>query len=139
MQEVPQHESSKAQHISRGMAVIRMITGLLMAYHGFEVFSPEKMEMYNGWDNVKHLPLSNVMVHAGKAGELINGILLTLGWFTRISALFMAGIMLFITFYIGNGRFWYEDQHPFLFALMALVFAIYGPGAWAMDNKISKK
>lgn len=139
MQKAPPHDSSKAQNISRGMAVIRIITGLLMAYHGLEVFSAEKMEMYNGWDIIKRLPLSNIMVHAGKAGELITGILLTLGWFTRITTFFMAAIMFFISFFVGNGRFWYEDQHPFLFALMALVFAVYGPGAWAIDNKISKK
>jgi uncharacterized membrane protein YphA (DoxX/SURF4 family) len=51
----------------------------------------------------------------------------------------MAIIMFFISFFIGKGRFWYEDQHPFLFGMMALVFAVFGPGAWAIDNKIQKK
>jgi putative oxidoreductase len=121
------------------MAVIRILTGLLMVYHGMEVFSKETMEMYQGWDKVKALPFGSFMVYAGKAGELITGILLALGLFTRWASLAMAAIMFFVSFFIGSGKFWYEDQHPFLFGLMALVFTIFGPGAWALDNKISKK
>ena len=129
----------KDNSVSKGMGVLRVVTGLLMMYHGLEVFSAEKMEMYNGWDIIKRMPMSNVMVHIGKYGELITGILLALGLFTRWAALAMAAIMFFISFFIGGGRFWYEDQHPFLFAMMGLVFAIYGPGAWALDHKISRK
>jgi putative oxidoreductase len=110
-----------------------------MAYHGLELLSPEKMDMYRGWEVIKKLPFSNALVTMGKAGELVTGILFTLGLFTRLAALFMAAIMFFISFFVGTGKFWYEDQHPFLFALLALVFAIYGPGAWALDNKFSKK
>jgi putative oxidoreductase len=127
------------KRIARGMAVIRILTGLLMVYHGLEVFSKETMEMYQGWDKVKALPFGSFMVYAGKAGELITGILLTLGLFTRWASLVMAAIMFFVSFFIGSGKFWYEDQHPFLFGMMALVFAIFGSGAWAIDNKIQKK
>jgi len=132
-------EILKQKRIARGMAVLRIITGLLMAYHGLEVFSTETMNMYMGWDSVKALPAGNFMVYAGKAGELVSGILLTIGLFTRWAAVAMAVIMFFICFFIGSGKFWYEDQHPFLFGMMALVFTIFGPGAWALDNKISKK
>jgi len=132
-------EILKQKRIARGMAVLRIITGLLMAYHGLEVFSTETMNMYMGWDSVKALPAGNFMVYAGKAGELLSGILLTIGLFSRWAALAMAVIMFFICFFIGSGKFWYEDQHPFLFGMMALVFTIFGPGAWALDNKISKK
>lgn len=127
------------KRMDRGMAVLRIVTGLLMAYHGFEVFSPEKIEMYSGWEIIKKLPFSHALVHAGKIIELATGLLLALGLFTLPVTLVMAGLMFFISFFIGDGRFWYEDQHPFLFAMMALVFAVYGPGAWALDNKIKKR
>lgn len=129
----------RQKRIARGMAVLRIITGLLMIYHGAEVFSKETMDMYRGWDSVKALPLGNIIVYAGKAGELVTGIFLTLGLFTRWAALSMAAIMFFISFFIGSGKFWYEDQHPFLFGMMALVFAVFGPGAWALENKIKRK
>jgi len=132
-------EILKQKRIAAGLALLRIITGLLMAFHGLEIFSKETMDMYKGWDSVKSLPAGNLFIYVGKAVELVAGIFLTLGLFTRWAALSMALIMLFICFYIGNGKFWYEDQHPFLFAMLALVFAIYGPGAWAFDNKIKKK
>lgn len=129
-------EVLKQKRIAKGMAVLRIVTGLLMIYHGAEVFSADTMKMYQGWGTVKALPFGGVLVYAGKAGELITGILLTLGLFTRLTTLAMAAIMFFISFFIGGGKFWYEDQHPFLFGMMALVFTIFGPGAWALDNKL---
>jgi putative oxidoreductase len=125
--------------VTHGMALLRIATGFLMAYHGLEVLSAEKMNMYLGWDSIKTLPIGKLLLYVGKGGELAAGIALILGFVTRRASLFLAAIMLFITFYMGHGRFWYEDQHPFVLAMLALVFAIYGPGAWALDHKISKK
>lgn len=126
------------RRMDRGMAILRILTGLLMVCHGLEVFSPSKMELYNDWESIQRLPLAYVWVYAGKGAELITGLMLALGWFTKTVSLVMAGLMFFICFYIGQGRFWYEDQHSFLFALMAMVFAVYGPGAWAIDNLVKR-
>jgi uncharacterized membrane protein YphA (DoxX/SURF4 family) len=109
-----------------GVAVIRIITGLLMAYHGWEVFDSEKMAEYVKWDVIKTLPAPLTMVYIGKGLELITGICFVLGLFTRIAALLMALDMLFICFKVGSGRFWYEDQHPFIFALLAMLFFFTG-------------
>jgi putative oxidoreductase len=48
-------------------------------------------------------------------------------------------IIAFICFRIGQGRFWYEDQHPFLFVLLALFFVFAGAGKYSLDEVISKK
>jgi hypothetical protein len=48
--------------------------------------------------------------------------MLTLGLFTRLAALVLIGTMLFIILFIGQGRIWFEEQHPFLFLLLGLVF-----------------
>ena len=109
-----------------GLASLRILTGLLMTYHGWEVFSPATMAQYMHWDVVKSLPAPETMVYFGKSLELASGICLTVGLFTRIAALFMAIDMLFICFRIGNGKFYYRDQHPFLFAMIALVFFFTG-------------
>ena len=122
-----------------GMGLIRIITGLLLAYHGLEVFKPDIMDSYLLWDTIKALPFSKVMLYLGKGIELVAGILLALGLFTRISAAFGAIVMLFICFYIGNGRFWYEDQHPYLFAMLCTVFLVFGSGGFALDKIIRNK
>jgi putative oxidoreductase len=117
-----------------GMGLLRIITGLLLAYHGLEVFKPDIMNDYLAWDTIKALPFSKVALYLGKGIELVGGILLTLGLFTRLAAAAGAIVMLFICFYIGSGRFWYEDQHPYLFAMLCTVFLVFGSGGLALSN-----
>jgi putative oxidoreductase len=118
---------------NNGLALLRIITGLLMTYHGLEIFDREKMLPYMERDIIKSLPAPELMVYIGKGLEFITGICFVLGLFTRMAAALMAINMLFICFKIGSGKFYYEDQHPFLFALMALVFFFTGPVKWSLD------
>lgn len=122
-----------------GLAILRIVTGLLMSYHGLEVFDRAKMHPYFEWDIIKSLPAPETMMYIGKGLEFVTGVCLALGLFTRIAALFMAVVMLFICFKIGAGKFYYEDQHPFLFAMLALVFFFTGPVKWSLDKLVFKK
>lgn len=130
--------SAKPLWPQTGLAIVRIITGLLLIYHGWELFSAAKMNVYLQWDQFKS-DFGKVMTYAGKAAELIAGILLVLGLFTRIACILTAGVMFFITFKLGNGIVWYNDQHPFLFVLIALVFFCAGPGNWSLDAKLFDK
>jgi len=122
-----------------GMASIRIFVGLMMTYHGWEVLDRATMEPYFEWDQLKALPLpAEFMAYVGKSLELVSGICLTIGFLTRIASLFLAINMLFITFYIGNGAFYYQDQHPFLFAIIGLIFFFAGPVKWDVDHKVFK-
>lgn len=116
----------------RTIASLRIILGLLLIYHGFEVFNPELIKGYIQWDQFKG-SMASVKVYAGKLAELVAGILLLLGLLTRVGALLVIGTFLFITFFVGEGRFWYEEQHPFMFALFGVLFLVMGPGAWSLD------
>ena len=118
---------------ANGMTALRIITGLLMAYHGLEVFQPQLLQEYAKWEIIQNLPAPLAMVYIGKGLELITGILFVIGLFTRTAAIMMAIDMLFICFKIGGGKFYYQDQHPFLFALLALVFFFYGAGRFSFD------
>lgn len=127
-----------------GLTVIRILTGLLMAFHGWEVFDSAKMAEYATWDVLKTMPAPQLLVYIGKGLELVTGLCFVFGFYTRIAALLMALDMLFICFKVGNGRFYYEDQHPFLFAVLALVFFFLGPVKWSVnkhwfDPKIYKR
>ena len=124
-----------------GLAILRIITGLLITYHGWEVFDSNKINEYLKWEVIKSLPAPTFMVYLGKLLELSTGILFVLGLFTRVAALFMAIVMLFICFKIGNGKFYYVDQTPILFAMLAMVFFFMGPLKWSVDRYIfrSKK
>lgn len=121
-----------------GLAFIRVLTGLLMIYHGIEIFNPEIINMYLGWEAIKALPFPVVLTYTGKSIELITGICFVLGLFTRTAALLMAFNMSFICFYVGSGKFYYDDQHPFLFVLLALVFFFTGAVKFGLDKKFFK-
>jgi uncharacterized membrane protein YphA (DoxX/SURF4 family) len=117
-----------------GLAVVRITLGLFLVYHGWEIFVTAKMNEYMGWDIFKKSSFMPVMVYMGKAAELVSGIMFITGFVTRIASLILICTMLYITFIVGNGKIWYEDQYPFLFVLLGLVFFFTGAGKLSIDN-----
>lgn len=120
-----------------GLTIIRVILGAFLIYHGWEIFNEVKMSEYLLWDNFKNSN-GKLLVYAGKVAELLAGILFVLGLFTRIASLLTIGTMCYIAFFLGNGIIWNNDQHPFLFVLLALVFFFTGPGKYSVDHYLFK-
>ena len=116
------------------LAALRMLTGALVIYHGWEIFDNSIMQGYMKWEVFQTMPAAKPMLYLGKILELLAGISLLFGLFTRIGGLILAIVMLFICFKIGHGKFWYEDQHPFVLAIIGLIFFCTGPVAWSVDQ-----
>ena len=121
-----------------GLALIRIAVGSFMIYHGWEIFSEAKMNEYLKWDIFKNSS-GKTLVYLGKGAELIGGILLVFGLFTRLAAIILIGPLIYITFFLGHGKIWYEDQYPFLFILLGLVFFFMGGGRLSLDELLFKK
>jgi len=121
-----------------GLTLIRIAVGSFMIYHGWEIFSEAKINEYLKWDTFK-TSSGKTLVYLGKGAELVGGILLVLGLFTRLAALILIGPMIYITFFLGHGKIWYEDQYPFLFILLGLVFFFMGGGRISVDNLLFRK
>jgi putative oxidoreductase len=124
--------------LPQSLALLRILLGLFLIYHGKEVFQADLMEQYTTWDDFKS-PQSQWLPYLGKSAEFVAGILLLIGLLTRVGGVICAATFLYITFYVGQGKFWYEDQHPFLFALLGLFFVFAGPGVWSVDGVMEKK
>jgi len=124
--------SSSPLALSQGIGLVRILVGFLLAYHGQEVFNAELMKEYASWDTFQG---SNglFMVYLGKGSEFVAGVLLLLGLLTRIGSMITICALGYITFFVGHGKFWYEDQHPFMFVLFGILFFLTGPGAWSLD------
>lgn len=120
-----------------GLTLIRITIGAFLIYHGSEVFSAEKIDGYLQWDIFK-TSNGRLLVIAGKAAEFVAGIFFVLGFLTRVASLLTVGVMLYITFILGKGLIWYDDQYPFLFILLALVFFFTGAGKISLDNRLFK-
>lgn len=117
-----------------GFAQVRIITGAMMVYHGFEVFDSKQMFDYAKWLTDLHFPNPALMAYLGKGAELAAGIFITLGLFTRIAVWPMIFTMLLIAFGMGHGKVFYEDQHPFLFVLIGLLLFFNGSGKYSLDQ-----
>jgi putative oxidoreductase len=120
------------------IGLVRIILGLFLIYHGQEVFQVSLMQEYAKWDAFKNMN-GTLMVYLGKGAEFVIGILFLLGLLTRLGAVICVGTFLYITFFIGSGKFWYQDQHPFMFALFGLLYFFIGAGAWSIDALLFKK
>jgi len=70
---------------NEGLLLVRICTGLFMAYHGWEVFDTKQMNSYFEWDQFKNTS-AIFLVYAGKNTELVEGILLMPGLFTRLAS-----------------------------------------------------
>lgn len=115
---------------------LRIVIGFFLLLHGKEVFEAARMQEYVKWDM---FTAKTYLPYIGKAAEFIAGVLLIAGLFTKTAAVITIGTFLYITFFIGKGKFWMEDQHPFMFILFGVLFLITGPGSFALDNLFFSK
>ena len=123
-----------------GIAIVRIITGILLVWHGWESFDAEKMNMYSTWFVERKYSNPQIWAYSGKIAELLAGIGFTLGLFTRLASVAAIAAFTGVIFILGDkGKIFQGDQHPFLFILLAIIFLFTGPGALSADGLIFKK
>ncbi len=123
-----------------GIAIVRIITGILLVWHGLESFDAEKMNMYSTWFVERKYSNPQIWAYSGKIAELLAGIGFTLGLFTRLASVAAIAAFTGAIFILGDkGKIFQGDQHPFLFILLAIIFLFTGPGALSADGLIFKK
>ena len=122
-----------------GLGLIRILVGALMTYHGWEVFNQAKMGEYAKWLSEIHFPTPTLLAYLGKGSEFAGGLMLTLGFLTRLAIIPIIATMAVVCFGMSKGKFWMEDQHPFLFIILCLVFFFCGPGRFSVDKILFKK
>ena len=115
----------------RVLSVVRIITGLLFLEHGLiKLFGfPAPMP------GMEHLP---PLLLAAAVIELVCGILITLGLFTRIAAFLASGEMAVAYFmaHMSQG-FWpalNQGEAAILFCFIFLYLVFAGPGEWSVDE-----
>lgn len=113
--------------------LIRIMTGLIFLQYGLEIFSPDKMSGYQQWLTDVHFPIPLLMARLGKATELAGGGLLVIGLFTRIISIPLIITMGVVTFIMGKGNIFADEQLPFLLMLLCFVFLSAGAGIWSLD------
>jgi putative oxidoreductase len=112
------------------LALLRIVAGLLLLEHATQKFFafPVPFPVH---------PLPPMLMAAGVI-ELVAGILITLGLFTRLAA-FIASGELAAAYFIGHfpHGFWpvvNKGEPAILFCFIFLYLAAAGPGAWSIDG-----
>ena len=115
------------------LALLRIVSGLIFLAHGSQKFLsfPDGDNAGSGW------ALSNPGAFAGII-ELVTGVLITIGLFTRPAAFLASGTMAVAywmahapqnAFPVNNGG---DAAILYCFVFLYLVFS--GPGAWSVDG-----
>ena len=112
------------------LAILRIVVGLLFVEHATQKFFafPAPFPVH---------PLPPMLIAAGTI-ELVAGLLITVGLFTRLAALLASGEMA-IAYFIGHfpKGFWPAQnmgEGAILFCFVFLYIAAAGPGAWSIDG-----
>lgn len=115
------------------LALLRIVTGLIFLEHGTQKFLsfPDGDSAGTGW------ALNNLGAFAGLI-EIVTGVLITIGLFTRPAAFLASGTMAVAYWYahapmdffpVNNGG---DAAILYCFVFLYLVFS--GPGAWSVDG-----
>jgi putative oxidoreductase len=113
------------------LAILRIVAGLLFLEHATQKFLAFPVPF------PVPPPLPPMLIGAGVI-ELVGGLLITLGLFTRLAAFIAAGEMAaayFITHFPRS--FWPAanmGEAAILFCFVFLYIAAAGPGAWSVDG-----
>ena len=122
-------------NIDLGLLVLRIWFGLEMAIgHGW----PKLMKIFNG-DMAFADPIgvgAAVSLYLAVFAEFVCGILITLGFFTRLSLIPYLFTMLVAAFIIHADDPWGKMSYPLAYAVVAIVLLIAGPGRYSLDHRL---
>lgn len=124
--------ASFAPHI---LGLTRIIAGGLFACHGAQ-------KMF-GWFGGLPPGAAGWMTTTAGIIELVGGVLLAIGLFSRSSAFLMSGLMAF-AYFIGHApNGWVPKTNggelAVIYCWLFLYLAAQGPGAWAVDHLWGRK
>ena len=127
---------SLAPRAPYALAALRIMTALLFLSHGL-------VKLFGFPPGAQPGP-QQLFTLLGAAGaiELVTGLLILLGWFTRPAAFLASGEMAVAYWMMHGPRSFYpvlnagEAAILFCFIFLYLVFA--GPGAWSVDGRIGR-
>ena len=116
---------------SQLLSVLRIMSGLLLLQHGTAKYLKFPAHQMNNTD-----PMSM----SGAAGvlELVGGVLLVIGLFTRPVAFILAGEMAIAYFIAHAPQSFFpilnKGESAILFCFVFLYLVLAGAGAWSLDN-----
>ena len=117
------------------LAVLRIVVGYTFMLHGTaKLFSIPHVAMFDGMQLFSMMGMAGIL-------ELVGGVLIIFGWFTRPVAFLLSGQMAVAYFmaHAGVDNFWLpllnQGEPAVLYSFVFLYLAAAGAGAWSIDNR----
>ena len=122
-------------YVAQLLSVLRIMSGLLLLQHGTTKYL-----------SIPPSPMNNAspMTMGGAAGifELVGGVMLVLGFFTRPVAFVLSGVMAIAYFYAHAPRGFYPilngGELAAFYCFVFLYLAAAGGGAWSVDRMMKR-
>jgi putative oxidoreductase len=129
------------QSISIDMIVLlRVLVGIYFIYHGRDLLNEKAMYGFASYlENDLHFPMPLFMAYLRTGSELFGGIMLVLGFCTRIGAFLIMMTMLVATFTAAKGDIFGDGEITFLYAIVCLTIIFIGAGKYSLDYLLSRK
>lgn len=131
----------KPNYINFGLLFYRIALGASMFYHGYLKWLSGSEGLYKVGAMLAPLGVSGgyeLLGTAAAIAEMLDGILIILGLFTRIGALLLVGTLAVATILHINGNFFGWD-YPSQMAFGAIMLFFAGAGRYSFDAFIFKK
>ncbi len=126
-------------HTDKALAGLRIVAGLMFLQHGTQKLFGFPAPAMGPFDLFSQIGVGGVL-------ELVGGVLIVMGLFTRPVAFLMSGMMAvaYVQFHwqFGGASFFPMVNQGELAALYCWVFlylAFAGPGSWAVDHVLKRK
>lgn len=119
-----------------GMLVLRVVLGLLVASHGYAKFIKFSTLKYKFMD-LMHMG-STTSLSLIIFAELIGGILLILGLFTRLACIPIIIGMSVIVFVASHGDIFGQGERGMMYLAATVTVLLCGPGRISVDGMIRK-
>lgn len=105
------------------------------------IFHPEQRAFFIKWfGDELHFPMPLLMAFLAKGAELMGGLFLLIGLFTRISASIVAFTMFIATVTANLGEnFIIDGGFTISYFLFALIFLFWGAGKYSFDHLLFRK
>lgn len=132
---------SKPDYINFGLLFYRLALGISMFYHGYLKYVSGEQGLYKVGAMLSTLGVPSgfevILGTIASYAEMVGGILLIIGLFTRIGSILIIGTLAVATILNLNGNFFSWD-YPSQMGFGAIMLFFAGAGRYSLDKALFK-